>query len=63
MGQVADKHSGYQVGGTSRARVFPKHRGDLLEASVVASEMRRGEVEPVDVANDANINTPPNQED
>jgi ATP-dependent Lhr-like helicase len=41
--------AGHAVGAVSRGLIFPKHRGDLLEASVVASEMRRGEVEPVDV--------------
>ncbi len=37
--------AGHQVGGTSRARIFPKHRGDLLEAVVVADGMRAGAVE------------------
>jgi ATP-dependent Lhr-like helicase len=39
--------AGHQVGETSRGLVFPKHRGDLLEATVVAQGMRAGEVEPL----------------
>ncbi|MDJ0866021.1 MAG: helicase-related protein [Myxococcota bacterium] len=39
--------AGHQVGETSRGRIFPKHRGDLLEAAVVAEAMRRGEVEAI----------------
>ena len=49
--------SGHQVGGTSRAKLFPKYRGDLLTSTVVAQRMRAGEVEntviprnPIDVA-------------
>ncbi|HEU4319058.1 MAG TPA: DEAD/DEAH box helicase [Acidimicrobiia bacterium] len=48
--------SGHQVGGTSRAKVFPKYRGDLLVATVVAAEMSERRVEatrmpsnPIDV--------------
>ncbi len=48
--------SGHQVGGTSRAKVFPKYRGDLLVSAVVIEEMALGHVEktrvpsnPVDV--------------
>ena len=37
--------SGHQVGGESRARIFPKFRGDLLAATVVAQQMTRGEIE------------------
>ncbi|HEX2155341.1 MAG TPA: DEAD/DEAH box helicase [Acidimicrobiia bacterium] len=37
--------AGHHVGETSRAKLFPKYRGDLLVATVVASEMRRGRVE------------------
>jgi ATP-dependent Lhr-like helicase len=37
--------AGHRVGETSRATVFPKHRGDLLVATVVADRMRHGEVE------------------
>ncbi|MBW2244744.1 MAG: DEAD/DEAH box helicase, partial [Deltaproteobacteria bacterium] len=39
--------AGHQVGVPSKGRVFPKHRSDLLEATVVAAGMRRGEVEPL----------------
>ena len=49
--------SGHQVGGTSRAKLFPKYRGDLLTSTVVAQRMRAAEVEstviprnPIDVA-------------
>ena len=49
--------SGHQVGGTSRAKLFPKYRGDLLTSTVVAQRMRSGQVEstviprnPIDVA-------------
>jgi ATP-dependent Lhr-like helicase len=41
--------AGHQVGVPSRGLVYPKHRGDLLEAVVVAGGMRRGEVEPLRV--------------
>lgn len=48
--------AGHQVGGVSRAKVFPKHRGDLLIATVVADEMLNRKVEqttipanPIDV--------------
>ena len=48
--------SGHQVGGISRAKVFPKYRGDLLVAAVVADEMSKRRVErtripanPIDV--------------
>jgi len=39
--------AGHQVGEVSRGRVFPKHRGDLLEAAVVVRRMLDGEVEPI----------------
>ncbi len=39
--------AGHRVGEVSRGRLFPKHRGDLLEATVVAEGMRAGEVEPI----------------
>jgi len=49
--------AGHQVGAASAGVIYPKHRGDLLEAVVVADGMRRGEVEaqamprnPLDVA-------------
>jgi ATP-dependent Lhr-like helicase len=37
--------AGHAVGETSVARIFPKYRGDLLEAAVCARGMLRGEVE------------------
>jgi len=37
--------AGHQVGVPSRARVFPKHRADLLEAAVVVDRMYAGEIE------------------
>ncbi len=49
--------AGHHVGGTSRAKLFPKYRGDLLTSTVVARRMREGKVEstvvprnPLDVA-------------
>ncbi len=48
--------AGHQVGQPSRGRIFPKHRGDLVEAAVVVQRMRDGLVEsmryprnPIDV--------------
>ena len=48
--------SGHQVGGVSRAKIFPKYRGDLLVATVVAAQMAERKVEstrvpanPIDV--------------
>ena len=48
--------SGHQVGGVSKARVFPKYRGDLLVATVLTEEMAQRNVEttripanPIDV--------------
>ena len=48
--------SGHQVGATSKAKVFPKHRGDLLETAVVVERMYTGSIEsttipqnPIDV--------------
>lgn len=37
--------SGHHVGGISRAKLFPKYRGDLLVATVVAGEMIERKVE------------------
>ena len=37
--------AGHQVGATSVAKVFPKHRGDLLEAAVVVDRMYEGAIE------------------
>jgi len=39
----------HQVGGTSRGRIVPKFRGDLLEATVVAHRMLDGDVESIRV--------------
>ncbi|MGB0680165.1 MAG: DEAD/DEAH box helicase, partial [Polyangiales bacterium] len=39
--------AGHAVGEASRATLFPKHRGDLLASTVVASGMRRGTLEPI----------------
>ncbi|HJR92800.1 MAG TPA: DEAD/DEAH box helicase, partial [Acidimicrobiia bacterium] len=38
--------AGHQVGATSRAKIFPKYRGDLVVATVVADLMESGAVEP-----------------
>ncbi|HSJ26819.1 MAG TPA: DEAD/DEAH box helicase [Acidimicrobiia bacterium] len=38
--------AGHQVGAVSTAKLFPKYRGDLLLATVLADRMRRGLVEP-----------------
>ena len=45
--------AGHAVGATSRGVVFPKHRGDLLEAAVVAKGMRAGDVEAIAVPQNA----------
>ena len=45
--------AGHQVGETSRAKLFPKYRGDLLVATVVSEEMRQGRVEPTDIPRNA----------
>jgi ATP-dependent helicase Lhr and Lhr-like helicase len=39
--------AGHGVGEISKGRIFPKHRGDLLEATVVARRMREGVIEPL----------------
>src|SRR5690606_2390597 len=39
--------AGHGVGQTSRARIFPKHRGDLLESAVVAHHMQKGAIEAI----------------
>lgn len=41
--------AGHGVGQISRGRLFPKHRGDLLESAVVAQRMREGAIEPLRV--------------
>src|SRR4029077_2504620 len=38
--------AGHGVGETSKGRIFPKFRADLLEATVVARMMRDGRIEP-----------------
>jgi ATP-dependent helicase Lhr and Lhr-like helicase len=38
--------SGHLVGETSKGRIFPTHREDVIEAAVIAGGMLRGEVEP-----------------
>ena len=37
--------AGHNVGEASKGKIFPKHRGDLVEAAVVAQRMRDGLVE------------------
>jgi ATP-dependent Lhr-like helicase len=37
--------AGHQVGAPSRAKFFPKHRADLVEAAVVVERMRAGLIE------------------
>jgi ATP-dependent Lhr-like helicase len=37
--------AGHGLGETSKGRIFPKFRGDLLECAVVARRMREGEIE------------------
>ena len=37
--------SGHQVGGVSKARIYPKYRGDLLVSAVVANRMLERQVE------------------
>jgi len=37
--------AGHGVGQVSKGRLFPKHRGDLLEAAVVSRRMREGAIE------------------
>jgi ATP-dependent Lhr-like helicase len=41
--------AGHQVGAPSAARVFPKHRADLLETAVVVDRMYRGEIEETSI--------------
>lgn len=41
--------AGHGVGETSHGRIFPKHRGDLLECAAVVSRMRTGEIEQTKV--------------
>jgi len=41
--------AGHGVGEVSIARVFPKHRADLLEATVLVQRMREGKIEALSV--------------
>ncbi len=41
--------AGHSVGQRSRARIYPKFRGDLLESAVVARRMLAGALEPIKV--------------
>ena len=41
--------AGHQVGQTSRAVIFPQHRGDLRHAAVTAERMRAGAIEPLHI--------------
>ena len=41
--------AGHGVGETSIGRIFPKHRGDLLEATIVSRRMRDGAIEALRV--------------
>ena len=41
--------AGHGVGEVSIGRIFPKHRGDLLEAAVVSRRMLAGQLEPLRV--------------
>jgi ATP-dependent Lhr-like helicase len=41
--------AGHELGAVSKGRVFPKFRGDLLEAAVVARRMRDGEIEETSI--------------
>ena len=44
--------AGHQVGQPSKGKIFPKFRGDLLEASVVAERMLAGAIEQTKVPRD-----------
>ncbi len=41
--------AGHQVGEVSKGRIYPKHRGDLLEATVVCRGMELGAVEATSI--------------
>ncbi len=41
--------AGHQVGAVSRGVIFPKFRGDLLQAAVVAERMRGGRIEAINL--------------
>ncbi|MBM4433867.1 MAG: hypothetical protein FJ028_01930, partial [Chloroflexi bacterium] len=44
--------SGHLVGQTSRGRIIPKFRGDLVECAAIAKGMLEGDVEPVRMPHD-----------
>ncbi|MGB7425839.1 MAG: DEAD/DEAH box helicase [Ornithinimicrobium sp.] len=41
--------AGHQVGATSHGAFFPKHRGDLVQTTVVVDRMRAGQIEALSV--------------
>ncbi len=45
--------AGHNVGDTSKGRIFPKFRGDLLECAVIAKLMREGRIEQTVVPKNA----------
>ncbi|MFB3909574.1 MAG: DEAD/DEAH box helicase [Candidatus Eisenbacteria bacterium] len=45
--------AGHKVGETSVGRIFPKYRGDLLEAAVISARMLEGEIETMHVPQNA----------
>jgi ATP-dependent Lhr-like helicase len=45
--------AGHGVGDTSKGRIFPKFRADLLESAVVVKLMREGKIEPTVVPRNA----------
>ena len=45
--------AGHNVGDTSRGRIFPKFKADLLEAAVVAARMRDGDIEALRIPHNA----------
>ncbi|HEV2058519.1 MAG TPA: DEAD/DEAH box helicase, partial [Solirubrobacteraceae bacterium] len=45
--------AGHNVGDTSKGRIFPKFRADLLECAVVCQLMRAGQIEPTVVPRNA----------
>ena len=45
--------AGHGVGATSKGRIFPKFRADLLECAVVVRSMREGAIEPTVVPRNA----------
>ncbi|MEO5577323.1 MAG: DEAD/DEAH box helicase, partial [Gaiellaceae bacterium] len=45
--------AGHELGSTSKGRIFPKFRADLLESAVVARAMRQGEIEETKIPRNA----------